>query len=628
VSNLKLFLNCLIHGESVVKNFVFETESNKYTFSDLIIDYLAQIGVEYVFGVPGGAIEPLFDALAREQYRNNPRNFPNYKHNVRSEVRGFSRPKLIVTRHEAGAAYMADGYTRETGKLGVCCATTGPGATNLITGVASAYADRIPMLVITPQTALPNFGKLGLQESSGDAIDVVTMFDQCTRYNTLVSHQDQLEGKLFNAIMHAYQRPKGPVHLSIPMDILSSDHPLGCSSFEIGSLLRKTTSLETQNLMALCQLVKTSRKIVLFMGGGCGEAVNEIHSFAKMIDAPIVTSPTGKRWVGSNNPLYRGVFGFSGHNSARETLMVDDVDLVIAVGTSLGELSTGGWDKSALLNEKLVHIEATMENFTRSPMACLHVHGTLSEIFRHLIYKLKGEGEVVSQNISNDNVNPSISLVSNREETFFLSKSEKKKCDSNSIPIKPQRLIKEIETRFPKDTRFYIDAGNAWAWAIHYLNPRETNRFQIAMGFGAMGWAIGASVGCAFGNKGEPVVCLTGDGSYLMSGQEITVAIQHKLSVIFVILNDSSLGMVKHGQRLGGGEQIGFELPLVDYAAMANAMGANGVTIKSPDDFSNIDFKKLCERNGPTLLDVYIDGEEVPPIGVRMKTLDRDSKGN
>ena len=608
-----------------MNNLALATGSQKYTYSDLIIDYLAQMGTEYVFGVPGGAIEPLFDALAREQDRNTPRHYPDYKQDGRHKVRGEASPKLIISRHEAGAAYMADGYTRETGKLGVCCATTGPGATNLITGVASAFADRIPMLVITPQTALPNFGKMGLQESSGDAVDVVTMFDQCTRYNTLVSHPDQFEGKLFKALIHAYQRPKGPVHLSVPMDILNAEHPVGRASFQIGPLIRKNKVLDKQSLISLCHLLKKAKKVVFFMGGGCREAVSEIKRFAAMIDADIVTSPSGKRWIDGNSSQYRGVFGFGGHSSARDALLDESVDLVLAIGTSLGELSTGGWDKNALLNDKLVHIEATIENFTRSPMACLHIHGTLSEIFKHMIYKMKREHDNSGSEITLVKKNVLRSVDDNNDaDVKRLTLNDPAKSTSNNVPIKPQRLIHEMETRFPKNTRFYIDAGNAWAWAIHYLSPKELNRFQIAMGFGAMGWAIGAAVGSAFGNKGEPVVCLTGDGSYLMSGQEITVAIQHQLSVIFIILNDSALGMVKHGQRLGGGEQIGFELPEVDYAAMARTMGANGIAIKNPEDFEKIDFEKLCYRRGPTLLDVYIDGEEVPPMGVRMKTLDRE----
>lgn len=178
-------------GDSPISTDIPQDASQE-TYADLIVNYLYQINIDYIFGVPGGAIEPLYNAIARHA-RNTSDDHPDL--NYRSSIprrRRQRAPHLsaVIARHEAGAAFMADGYARETGKLGVCCATTGPGATNLITGVASAFSDRIPMLVITPQTALPNFGKAGLQESSADAVDVVGMFEHCTHYNSMVSHPD------------------------------------------------------------------------------------------------------------------------------------------------------------------------------------------------------------------------------------------------------------------------------------------------------------------------------------------------------------------------------------------------------------------------------------------------------
>jgi acetolactate synthase I/II/III large subunit len=170
------------------------------TLSDLIISYLEQFGVKYVFSVPGSPLGPLYDALARSERRGGPRS--------------------ILTRHEAGSAFMADGYARETGRIGVCLSTTGPGATNLITGVACAYSDQVPMLAITAQTPLPAFSRGSFQDSSADAVNIVGMLDHCTRYNSLVTHPDQLEQKLAAALTVAMQTPKGPAHLSVPIDIL------------------------------------------------------------------------------------------------------------------------------------------------------------------------------------------------------------------------------------------------------------------------------------------------------------------------------------------------------------------------------------------------------------------------
>jgi len=584
------------------------------TLADLILAYLSSIKAEFIFGVPGGAIEPLYNALARSSREPE----EDEKISVKS----------VVARHEAGAAFMADGYARETGNLGVCCATTGPGTTNLITGVASAYADRVPMLVITAQTALPNFGKRGLQESSSDGIDTVAMFENFTNYNTLISHPGQLEGKLFTALLSAFHEPQGPVHISIPMDILSSGWD-GNSTFKLCNLLRNPEIMDDDSMDALCEALIDAKKIVLFLGSGSREAIPAIMKFAEMANVPFVTTAGGKGCVDAYHPLNRGVFGFAGHDTARDTLLDNEVEVVLAVGTCLGEISTGGWDKDALMNHKLIHIEETAENFARSPMARLHVYGHLNtvfvnliQLFSTLIHRMEAvipqEDQHIIRGVHGNNI------ISCAPKHIKVDSPESYLLDSS--PVKPQRLMGELVKSFPDNSRFVIDAGNSWAWATHYLHPKQAGTYRIGLGFGAMAWAVGAAVGTAFGAPDTPVVCITGDGSYLMSGQEITVALQHNLPVIYVILNDNSLGMVKHGQKLGGGEAIAFELPLVDYAAVARAMGVQAFTVKKPEDFLTLDINQICTTNGPTLIDVYIDGEEVPPMGSRMKVLDRSNK--
>lgn len=595
------------------------------TCADLIVAYLCQLDIEYVYGVPGGAIEPLFDALARAQRDMRadlvfPQT-PKIRHRqTRSQKRVLHAPRIVVTRHEAGAAFAADGYARETGKLGVVCATTGPGSTNLITGVASAFCDEIPMLVITPQTALPKFGKLGLQDSSYDAIDTVSMFGFCTRYNTLVSHADQLEGKLFAAITSACRGPKGPAHLSIPMDILSAPVGERAVAFHVAAMMRQPSMVDERALDELSQAVIGSlkdgrKKIVLFIGHGCGETTRQIIEFAEHINAEFVTTPTGKRWINSHHPLFRGVFGFAGHDSARECLINDNVDMVLAVGADFGELSTNGWDQAALMNEKLVHIDSTMKNFEYSPMASLHVCGSLDVIFNTLLHLVRvTPGLVASMVRGRHQFNGHVAAPA-------VVKAQLEQCLSDAVPLHPARVMHELTCRLPANTRYLIDAGNAWCWATHFLHPKQAGVYRIAMGYGAMGWAIGAALGTAHGAPDAPVVCITGDGSYLMSGQEITVALSEGLSVIYIVLNDQALGMVKHGQRMGGAERIAFELPPVDFAAMARACGAEAITVTQPSDFDLIDFVALSRKRAPTLIDIRIDAEIVPPMGSRVKVL-------
>ncbi len=595
------------------------------THADLIIYYLLQIGVDYIFGVPGGAIEPLYNAIGRNLRR--PKEVQQYSPEnslLPMRKRGRSERILpVIARHESGAAYMADGYARETGKLGVCCATTGPGSTNLITGVASAYADRIPMLVITPQTALPNFGRLGLQESSSDAIDVVGMFEHCTRYNSLISHPNQLEGKLYKALLHAFRLPRGPVHLSIPMDILNTPFKSESEAYQIAHLFRQPKTVDKESYQTLLSVIKKARKKVLFVGGGSKDCIDVVIAFAEQTNTPIVTTPSGKGMIDNYHPLYRGVFGFAGHESAYKALRGEDQDLILAVGTSLGELATGGWDK-AVLNNRLIHISAMLDDFDRSPMARLHILGDARIIFGSLLKDLLvdniNRGSNLQKKYMPDVLNgslqkrhyipPALSML--REEQLF----------SDAVPLKPQRVMYELTQRLPANSRYLIDAGNAWAWATHYLMLASCGLQRTAFGFGAMGWAIGAAIGTAMGCRGEAVVCITGDGSYLMSGQEISVAVAECLPVLFVVLNDQAMGMVKHGQRLSGAEAIGYELPAVDFAQIARAQGAQAYTIRTPEDFQRLDFEQIfTPATGPTLLDVYIDPEEAPPIGARVKTL-------
>lgn len=582
-----------------------ESEKVHDSYADLILNYLHKMDVEYIFGVPGGAIEPLYNAM--------------YK----SEANGGV--KSVVARHESGAAFMADGYARETGKIGVCCATTGPGSTNLITGVAAAYADNIPMLVITAQTPLPKFGRRALQDSSCAAIDTVSMFNHCTKHSTLISHHEQLETKLVSALMTAKAEPAGPVHISIPSDVLRS------AAKRKGSVKNRILggryTLTDQG--AIDQMVielKSVNNIALYIGDGCKDASVEIMRFAEQVNAQFVTGPMGKRWVDETHPLYRGVFGFAGHESAKILLQdgSNKLDLVIAVGAALGELGTRGWSDE-LMNEKLIHVDSRVEHFTRSHMAKLHVCGHLPTIFRILNDKMDRAQRYWDKEWGG--ISQPIGINVNGCRTTLVDE-HKCKTDNDIAPIKPQRLFSHLSLAMPIDTRMFVDAGNAWAWSIqYYQRPEHDGKFHLAMGLGAMAWAVGAVIGSSAASKGKhPHVCITGDGSYLMSAQELTVAKQLELPIIFMVMNDSVLGMVMHGQRLGGAAETGFEIGQVNFAMMAEAMGVEGIVVNSMDDLANVNYKQLFAKKGPTLIDFRIDKEEIPPMADRVKGIAIDGE--
>lgn len=620
---------------------------------DLIVSYLEQIGVEYVFGIPGGPIEPLYNALARSARRGGPRP--------------------VIARHESGAAFMADGYARETGKLGVCCATTGPGATNMITGVASAYQDNTPLLIITAQTPLPTFGKGAVQESSCLGINTTEILRYCTKFSSFVSHVDQLEWKLASALIAAHQLPMGPAHLSIPLDLLRS--PVQISdrhNYDVKNLIRPVPFYDPEANERLLQLVDQSNKAVILIGERCEKAVDMILDLSLLIGAKVIATPQGKGLISPYHPQFRGVYGVAGHTSAISAVTDHNVDLVIAVGTTLDEAATNGWDDNSLMTNKLVHIDSSPRFFSRSPMAQHHVCGDIEAIFQFLYDRVSkskktetaaaganphpwtGGAKVIkfdrrmkdrrsSERSTAAGSSPKLcdferrscerrkQAISNYNMVRHFTFNDEAKCYDDTSPVKPQRLMFDLSRLFPPDTRFVAEIGNSFLWAIHYLQPfnrrvagtraKNQNLFFTGMGFSSMGWAIGGSVGVALGRKDSPVVCITGDGSFLMSGQEITVAVQEKLPIVFVLLNDASLGTVRHGQTLAGAESIGHELPQVNYAEMARAMGAEAYTINSPDDMAALDIRRICHHLGPTLLDVHIDKNEAPPLGERLEML-------
>jgi acetolactate synthase-1/2/3 large subunit len=378
------------------------------------------------------------------------------------------------------------------------------------------------------------------------------------------------------------------------------------------------------------ELIAASR-IVFFIGDGAAEAVDSIMTLVELTRAVFVTTPDAKGLINPHHHAYRGVFGFGGHASADQAL-ADNPDLVVAFGTGFSELASNGWSKN-LLNQRLVHVDESEDNLIRSPLSKLHVRGRMRTICDRLIAAWPPRSGHVSKRVPSASDAMRVSRVTLQAQDRY---------DSDATPIKPQRLMKELSARFPPTTRFLADTGNSMIWAAHYLQPwnrRGTGPrgrarhpdherrsgtaswLRMTLEFAPMGWAIGAAVGIARGNPRCPVVCITGDGSYLMSGQEITTAAEEELPVIFVILNDHAYGMVMHGQRLAGAEPIAYELTHVDFRKMAESMGVPGHVIESPTDFDQIDVPAMLARKGPTLLDVRIDRNEVPPMILRLKTL-------
>lgn len=558
--------------------------------ADLTVACLEHLGIEFVFGIPGGHIAALYEALDRSAHRGGPR--------------------AILARHETGAAYMADGYARETGKPGVCCATTGPGVTNLMTGVATAYSDQVPLLVITAQTLLPHFGNGAFQESSPDGMDAAGMLACCTRYNTVVTHPAQFEQKLMTALHQATCSPGGPVHLSVPVDIYraaaspSPRYPARLARLQQPALLCDLSAVD-----ALWQAIVSTREagqgVVILAGHDCAGAGEAVLDFATRIQARVITSHRGKRWIDAYHPTVRGVFGYAGHESARAALTDAATGLIIVAGSALGQWSTANWD-TALLNDRLVHIHSDAGYFSRSPMARLHVQGHTGTVFARLLSHAATTAAVAP-----------VAPIIRRGLPPGIEVRNMAPYRSESVPLHPQRVLSVLMERFPADTRYLVDTSCWLPWTLHYFFTTQTDRYRLSSELAAMGWAIGAAVGTALAHPQAPVVCLTGDGCYLMFGQEVAVAVAERLPVVFIILNDSGYGMVKHRHRQISDTPLDFALSPVDFALMAQAVGAEGWVIHTVADLERYMRPEcLFNKSGPTVLDIRIDPEASPPTGM------------
>lgn len=575
------------------------TES-KLLYGDLLCYYLEAVGVKYAFGIPGGAIESLYNALARSQRRGG------LKH--------------VLVRNEMQAGFAAQGYYSQTGMLAVALGTSGPGATNMITGIAAAYNKEIPLIAITAQARLEVFGKDVMQETSDVNISSVGMFEFCTRYNSLISHVDQIETKILAAITAAYNKPQGPVHLSIPrnlLDIPLSEKALKTLTTNVDKINFKPIAseknfMEIDALNPLLKMIREKKKMVLMVGVNCSRATKEILELANLLNLHVITTPTGKDNFPSNHPNYYGAIGFAGHSSAKHLLENPDLEYIILVGETLNEINSGGMSPH-LFKNKIIHIDDCEQHFGTTPDAAMHIWGSIPLVLERLNHSIKNEGIELhkKQTQALPSISPHIHL--DNKEAFYN--------ESKSSPYLPQRLMYDLVALLPSNTFYMADAGNSFLWVIHYLFPKQENSLYIPLNWSAMGSPLGYAIGFKIANRDRPAVVITGDGACLMCGGEISAAVQEKLPIIFIILNDHSLGMIHHGQMLAKAEQIGTDLSTVNFSLLGEAMGAIGKIIKSVKDLEQIDFEKILKGDRPLVLDIHVDPDQVPPIAARVQAL-------
>jgi acetolactate synthase-1/2/3 large subunit len=560
----------------------------EYKASEFLVDALADAGVRHIFGVIGGAVVPIFTATVGR------------------------RAQIVMAKHEAGAAFMADGYARASGGLGACVGTSGPGATNLLTGVAGAYADSIPMVVLTGQVATKAFGKGALQESSSEGVDIVEVFKQVTRYSTLAFRADRLPSVWHKALRMALGGRPGPVHLSLPADV--QEQAIQMAMKTPPAIHRARTYDRAAIKQAALHLLRARRPAILAGHGVIlADAAEEIRALAEMLEIPVATTPKGKGTFPEDHRLSVGPFGYSGSPLAQWHLLESGVDVLLAVGTSLSEWGTLGWDRRLQPSEALLHVDIDPYEIGKNYQVTVPVIGDAKSGLTELCYEIRRQRQRYLQFRRG---NGKLAPPPDRPRVLNAAAME-----SNAVPIKPQRLMRDLQDALPRDTLVFVDGGANRSWAIHYWESIYPRTFFCATGMASMGFGVAGAIGGKFAAPDRVVLSIVGDGGFLMNGMEVSTAVHYGKQVIWVVLNDAGYGIAYHGARIRNISDVGTRYPRVDCAKVAEGLGAQAFHVREPGQINREFMSRILESGRPTVLDVEIDPDEVAPFGGRLETL-------
>ncbi|TPW19873.1 MAG: thiamine pyrophosphate protein TPP binding domain-containing protein, partial [Elusimicrobia bacterium] len=492
------------------------------TVAGLLLEYLKREGVQTVFGIPGGPITPVFDALYHD---------PSIR--------------LVSTRHEAGAAFMALGYARVTGRLGVCLLTTGPGTTNALTGVAAAKADSLPVLAMSAQVATAAFGKGSLQDSTYDRGDVVEMFRPFTKLSAMLSNPANLGMLLRQGLRLALTGRRGPVHINIPTDFMRREVHEDLQRPDQYRPTCRTFDREAVKDAALRLLASRRPAILAGHGVNLAGAQPELLELAELLSVPVATTPKGKGAFPEDHPLALRVFGLASSPWSEEYLLSGGVDVLFVLGSSLHEISTQGWEERLRPSDALIQLDVDPSVVARNYPVDVALVGDARTTLRELLFHLRrllANGEHPPRRDDG-----SLAALKRRLPAVI----DPGKREDSGVPLKPQFVMAELNAALPEDALLFIDSGNNTLWALHYLDAVGRRAFIHNWGeFGAMGFGVAASIGGKVGAPERPVVALVGDGSFGMNGMEVSTAVTYGIPVVWVVLNDARYNAVHHGQTL------------------------------------------------------------------------------
>jgi acetolactate synthase-1/2/3 large subunit len=557
----------------------------KTTVADVILKFLEAEGVEYLFGIPGTTMVPLLAATNRNK---------------------AVRP--ILAKHEEGAAFMADGYARVRGGIGVCFATSGPGATNLVSGVANAYMDNVPILVLTGQVETSLYGKGAFQDSSKTGIDSVKMFEPITKHSSMIISKHKAIEDLQAALRVAMTGKRGPVHLSLPKDIQLAEVEFDTVAT---STFRVPVEYFDRRLVidAAEELVQAKRPAMLVGSGAVSSgACEDLKELAEMLSLPVATTPKAKGAFPEDHPLALGVLGLCGSPLAENYLRSGQTDVLLVVGASLNQMTTLSWDPQLAPTKCLIHANIDPTEIGKNYSTQIALVGDARTIVNEIAFR-------VMRHLANRQTQWEDRLQAVAELRAKVGTClEPAKLDSDSVPLKPQRLVRELQDVLPEDAILFVDVGNAVNWVGHYMKFRRPGSVITPFGMLTMGYGVSAAVGGKLAAGARPVIALLGDGCFLMNGMEIATAAHNDIPVVFIVLNNQKLGLVHDLQTFSLGEHtVATRFPKINAAKVAEGLGAVGHTVEKPGELQRL-LPAAVASGKTTVIDCVIDPSEVPPL--------------